>query len=102
MQAPLSEDKDHDEEDLCIVCWEELREVIFYHCMHMVRSCHSGHPFVAMVNSARDQQHFLEPDVQQHNFLCLRPLHLKCITSAAGQVEERSHANRSCDCLLPA
>ena len=31
------EDKDQDEDDLCIVCWEQMREVIFYHCMHMVR-----------------------------------------------------------------
>ena len=38
MQAPLHENKDHDEEDLCIVCWERLREVIFYNCMHMVGS----------------------------------------------------------------
>ena len=29
------------EDDLCIVCWEELREVIFYNCMHMVRPRYS-------------------------------------------------------------
>ncbi len=31
-------DRDDDEE-LCVVCWERAPEVIFYHCMHMVRSC---------------------------------------------------------------
>lgn len=25
-------------EDLCVVCWERVREVIFYQCMHMVRT----------------------------------------------------------------
>ena len=25
-----------DDQELCIVCWEKLREVIFCHCMHMV------------------------------------------------------------------
>ena len=41
--ADLSEEEDEepDDEDLCIMCWEELRKVIFYHCMHMVRSHHS-------------------------------------------------------------
>ncbi|CAL5223071.1 g5529 [Coccomyxa viridis] len=29
------EEDGRDEDHLCIVCWEELREVIFYHCMHM-------------------------------------------------------------------
>ena len=38
----LSEEKDQDDDGLCIVCWEEVREVIFYHCMHMVRSEHSS------------------------------------------------------------
>ena len=35
--TPSFEEDDKDDEDLCIVCWEQLREVIFYHCMHMVR-----------------------------------------------------------------
>ncbi len=58
MQAPLEEDKDHDEDDLCIVCWENLREVIFYNCMHMVKShpstCLSCHPALqsAMLRAA--------------------------------------------------
>ncbi|CAL5223096.1 g5557 [Coccomyxa viridis] len=30
-----SGEEEQDEDDLCIVCWEKLREVIFYHCMHM-------------------------------------------------------------------
>ena len=34
-----SEEGDQDDDDLCIVCWEKLREVIFDNCMHMVRSC---------------------------------------------------------------
>ena len=29
--------EDQDDEDLCIVCWEREREVIFCDCMHMVR-----------------------------------------------------------------
>ncbi|CAL5223205.1 g5680 [Coccomyxa viridis] len=33
--ADLSGEEDHDEDDLCIVCWEQLREVVLYHCMHM-------------------------------------------------------------------
>ena len=37
-----------DDDDLCIVCWEQVREVIFYHCMHMVRSCGMCPPCVAM------------------------------------------------------
>ena len=40
--ADLSEEEEEPDEDhLCIVCWENLREVVFYHCMHMVRSHHS-------------------------------------------------------------
>ena len=35
--ANSSEEGDQDDDDLCIVCWEKMREVIFYHCMHMVR-----------------------------------------------------------------
>ena len=34
-------DEEEEEEDLCIVCWESVRETIFYQCMHMVRSSHS-------------------------------------------------------------
>ena len=34
----VSEEDSQDEDDLCIVCWENMREVIFYNCMHMVRS----------------------------------------------------------------
>ena len=30
-------DEDPDDEDLCVVCWEKLREVILFNCMHMVR-----------------------------------------------------------------
>ncbi|CAL5227135.1 g10046 [Coccomyxa viridis] len=30
-----SEEGDQDDDDLCIVCWEKQREVIFYNCMHM-------------------------------------------------------------------
>ena len=36
--ADLSEEDDQQDENLCIVCWEQLREIIFYQCMHMVRS----------------------------------------------------------------
>ena len=32
-------EEDQDDDDLCIVCWEKAREVIFYNCMHMVRIC---------------------------------------------------------------
>ena len=37
-QPSQQNEEDQDDEDLCIVCWERAREVIFYHCMHMVRS----------------------------------------------------------------
>ena len=37
-QANLFQEDRDDVDDLCIVCWEKVREVIFYHCMHMVRS----------------------------------------------------------------
>ena len=30
---------EEDEDTLCVVCLDKLREVIFYNCMHMVRSC---------------------------------------------------------------
>ncbi|CAL5223067.1 g5525 [Coccomyxa viridis] len=30
-----NEDNHKDDDDLCIVCWEQLREVIFCNCMHM-------------------------------------------------------------------
>ncbi|CAL5223801.1 g6372 [Coccomyxa viridis] len=35
--------EDQDDEDLCIVCWEREREVIFCDCMHMCtcQSCAS-------------------------------------------------------------
>ena len=36
-KADLSEKEDRDDEDLCVICWEKAREVIFYSCMHMVR-----------------------------------------------------------------
>ncbi|CAL5227133.1 g10044 [Coccomyxa viridis] len=38
-----SEEGDQDDDDLCIVCWEKLREVIFDNCMHMCtcQSCAS-------------------------------------------------------------
>ena len=32
------EDQPDNDEELCIVCWEEARQVVFYQCMHMVRS----------------------------------------------------------------
>ena len=38
-EAGSFKEEDQDDDDLCIVCWENMREVIFYHCMHMVRSC---------------------------------------------------------------
>ena len=41
--ADLYVEKDEDEDDLCIVCWENLRDVIFSPCMHMVRSCNLAH-----------------------------------------------------------
>ena len=45
MQAASTEkgigEEDQDNEDLCVVCWETGREVIFYNCMHMVRPCNS-------------------------------------------------------------
>ena len=55
-KADLPDGNNHnDDDDLCIVCWENLREVIFCHCMHMVRSrilCHSTlPPYLAMVVS---------------------------------------------------
>ena len=55
--AELSEEVARDDDDLCIVCWEELREVVFYHCMHMVRSCSSAvfficHPYIPGVSPA--------------------------------------------------
>ena len=31
----------NNDEKLCVVCWDRAREVIFYYCMHMVRSCNS-------------------------------------------------------------
>lgn len=37
----LKEQHQDDDDELCIVCWEKAREVIFFHCMHMVRSCQS-------------------------------------------------------------
>ena len=41
-QAATAEGDDQgDDEELCVVCWEREREVIFYQCMHMVRSCDS-------------------------------------------------------------
>ena len=36
LEGDLSQE-DQDDEDLCLVCWEQLQEVIFYNCMHMVR-----------------------------------------------------------------
>ena len=36
-----TKEEDQDDEDLCVVCWERAREVIFYHCMHMVRACNT-------------------------------------------------------------
>ena len=33
---------EEDEDTLCVVCLDNLREVIFYNCMHMVRSCTLG------------------------------------------------------------
>lgn len=38
LQAAKTGDEENlDNEELCIVCWERLRDVIFRHCMHMVR-----------------------------------------------------------------
>ena len=32
--------KEHEEEEeLCVVCWDRPREIIFLGCGHMVRSC---------------------------------------------------------------
>ena len=31
-------EEEHEDDTLCIVCWEELKEVVFYNCGHMVRS----------------------------------------------------------------
>ena len=48
--ADLSEEEEPDQEDLCIVYWEQMREVIFCHCMHMVRPHTSGNaPFVTQL-----------------------------------------------------
>ncbi|CAL5223081.1 g5540 [Coccomyxa viridis] len=33
--AQAAKEDYQDNDNLCVVCWEELREVIFYHCMHM-------------------------------------------------------------------
>ncbi|CAL5223080.1 g5539 [Coccomyxa viridis] len=33
--AQAAKEEDQDSDSLCVVCWEELREVIFYQCMHM-------------------------------------------------------------------
>ena len=38
-KADFPQEEDQEDEDLCVVCWEELRAVIFYNCMHMVCSC---------------------------------------------------------------
>ena len=35
---PDEEEDGRDDDELCIVCWESVREVVFYQCMHMVRS----------------------------------------------------------------
>ena len=47
------EEEGADESDLCIVCWEDVREVIFYQCMHMVRTathpCLSYCPAIALL-----------------------------------------------------
>ena len=32
-------EEDWDEDALCVVCWEKMSDVIFYPCMHTVRSC---------------------------------------------------------------
>lgn len=54
-QATLFQEDRDDVDDLCIVCWERVREVIFYNCMHMVRSTAYTFsiccPYVAMVFS---------------------------------------------------
>ncbi|CAL5223082.1 g5541 [Coccomyxa viridis] len=34
--SQAAKEEDQDDENLCVVCWEELRAVIFYNCMHMV------------------------------------------------------------------
>ena len=41
--AKRSGKEDQDEDDLCVVCWEKMRDVIFFPCMHMVRSCAFSH-----------------------------------------------------------
>ena len=50
-----SAEEDYDEDDLCIVCSEKLREVIFNHRMHLVGLCsliqHMCNPSVAAVFS---------------------------------------------------
>ena len=33
------EEEDQNNDDLCVVCWERVLEVVFCNCMHMVRSC---------------------------------------------------------------
>ena len=34
----LSQGEEHEDDEVCVVCWERPREVIFYRCAHMVRS----------------------------------------------------------------
>ena len=31
--------EEHEEDELCVVCWDRPREVIFLNCGHMVRAC---------------------------------------------------------------
>lgn len=31
-------DGDHEDDNVCIVCWERVRKIVFCPCMHLVRS----------------------------------------------------------------
>ncbi len=36
VSVPAQQGSEDDDEELCVVCWEQAREIIFMNCGHMV------------------------------------------------------------------